>query len=266
MRSIARVVGCSRKTVAKLMIEAGAVAARFHDVYIRNIAATRIECDELWAFCYAKEAHVEDAVSPPRGAGDLWTWTAIDPDSKLLVSWLVGDRDMTAAFEFMDDLASRLANRVQLTTDGFQNYIPAVERAFGDNVDYAQLIKVFNWKQDPDLQRQVITGNPDESFISTSIVERMNLTIRMSQRRYTRKTNAFSKRIQHHRASFALLAWHYNFCRPHKSLSNPYLRTPAMAAGLTNRIHTIDSLIDMVNKATPPPRRPKRYKKPRTST
>ena len=260
MRSTARVLGCSRKTVAKLMLQAGDVAAAYHHEHVRGVKAQRIEADEIWSFCYAKEHRVMDAVAAPQEAGDVWTWTAIDPDSKLLVSWQVGRRDKTDAFEFIEDLYGRLVERVQITTDGLTHYPEAIARSFGMDVDFAQLRKVTS-ENKMGTVKIGRAGNPDPRFVSTSIVERMNLTIRMSQRRYTRKTNAFSKRIRNHRASFAVMALHYNFCRPHRSLANPYQRTPAMAAGLADRIYDLDWLIDMVNEATPPPNRPKRYRK-----
>ena len=230
IRSTARVVGAAVNTVVKLMLDTGEVASSYHDLHVRNLTPTRVECDEIWSFCYAKDRNINEAISPPRGAGSIWTWTAIDPDSKLFISWLVGTRDVTAAMKFMNDLEARLTNRVQLTTDGFLNYIPAIEATFGDSVDYSQLIKSYD-KEKALLQKTTIKGDPDPKFISTSIVERQNLTMRMSMRRYTRKSNGFSKRVRNHCASLALYVLYYNFCRPHLSLRNPYPRTPAMAAG-----------------------------------
>lgn len=264
MRSIARVAGCSKKTVTKLMLEAGNVAARYHHENVRNLTPKRVECDELWAFCYTRTRKLADAKSPPPEAGDIWTWTAIDPDSKLLISYIVGLHESHDALQFMEDVQDRLATRVQLTTDGFPPYPEAVDIAFGGKVDYAQLIKVTDDKNASQSKMPRI-GNPDPKFISTSIVERMNLTIRMGQRRYTRHTNGFSKKILNHRASLALHILHYNFCRPHRSLANPYPRSPAMAAGITDRIHDLDWILSMINEAAPPPKRPKTYRKAKIS-
>ena len=261
MRSISRVVGCSINTVNRLLLEAGQAAVEYHDEHVRNLTPTRVEADEIWSFCYAKDRKVGDALSPPREAGTIWTWTAIDPDSKLFINWLVGTRDASAATDFMVDLSARLNTRVQLTTDGFLNYIPAVRKAFGQKVDFAQLVKDFDSKDNAQLRRTVITGDPEQKFISTSIVERQNLTMRMSMRRYTRRTNAYSKRIRQHRASLALYVLYYNFCRPHLSLKNPYPRTPAMAAGVDTHIRDLTWILDLVNAKYIPPRRPKRYRK-----
>ena len=262
LRSIARVVGCSRKTVTKLMREAGDVATQYHDEHVRDLQARRVECDELWAFCYTRTRKLPDAKSPPPEAGDIWTWTAIDPDSKLLISYLVGSHEIYDCLEFMEDVSSRLANRVQLTTDGYRAYPDSVDVAFAGQVDYAKLVKVTD-DDKMSSSKVAVLGDPDPKFISTSIVERMNLTIRMGQRRYTRHTNGFSKSILNHRLSLALHILHYNFCRPHRSLANPYPRSPAMAAGLADRVHKLDWLIDMVDAVAPKPRRPQKYRKRR---
>ena len=264
IHSISRVVGVSRNTIQKLMLDAGAVAYAYHDYRVRDVPADRVEADELWSFCYAKQGNVSDAVAAPPEAGSVWTWTAIDPDSKLLIAWHVGDRSQTSANEFMADLASRLDGRIQLTTDQLAVYEEAVAGAFLGDVDYAQLDKQFTPTSSDEpmaITKVPKTGAPSEEKISTSIVERMNLSIRMGQRRYTRLTNAFSKRLYCHCASLALYFLHYNFCRPHSSLANPYLRTPAMAAGLVSNIRDLGWLVEMVDSAVPKPKRPGRYRK-----
>ena len=251
MRSINRILGCAYNTIAKLMLEAGEFSAAFHDEYVRNIVAHRIEADELWSFCHSKD-------------NEIWTWTAIDPDTKLLVQWLIGGHTQVEADEFIYRLSRRLATRVQLTTDGWSAYPEAVQGAFLGEVDYAQLVKN---RRDPGkfLVKTPLTGKPDPNFISTSIVERQNLNIRMSVRRYARRTNAFSKRLSHHSAMFALYMFYYNFCRPHTSLKNPYPRTPAMAADLLDHPLTLDWLIERLNEIAPAARRPKKYRKSRVS-
>ena len=203
-------------------------------------------------------------VAAPPEAGSIWTWTAIDPDSKLLISWLVGDRSQACANEFMTDLADRLDGRIQLTTDQLGVYEEAVAGAFLGDVDYTQLDKQFTPASSDEpmgITKVPKTGDPAEEQISTSIVERMNLSIRMGQRRYTRLTNAFSKRLYCHRASLALYFLHYNFCRPHGSLKNPCERTPAMAAGLSEGIRDVSWIVELVSQATPPPNRPKTYRR-----
>ncbi|OQW42101.1 MAG: transposase [Proteobacteria bacterium SG_bin5] len=267
MRSISRVADVSINTVAKLLVEAGEAALALHDEHVRGVKASRIQCDEIWSFCYAKEKNVATAKAAPEGAGDVWTWTAIDADTKLMVSYFVGDRGAESAMILMDDLRARLANRVQLTTDGHKAYLEAVEGAFGADVDYAQLVKLYGatvaapGRYSPaeciGARKQRVEGNPDIAHVSTSHVERMNLSIRMQNRRFTRLTNAFSKKLDNHIHALALYFAFYNFCRIHKSLRV----TPAMAAGITDRLWTLEDIVAKMEAMAPAlkPRGP--YKK-----
>lgn len=274
MRSISRVADVSINTVSKLLEEAGTAALTFHDERVRGLQSKRVQCDEIWSFVYAKNKNVVDAKSPPKGAGDVWTWTAIDADSKLICSWAVGQRDAYWAYAFMDDLKGRLANRVQLTTDGLKHYLVAVEKAFGGiDIDFAQLVKVYGdvpkrgssdaaeRKYSPPecigTNKTCIVGEPDDKHISTSYVERQNLTMRMSMKRFTRLSNAFSKKLANHRHALALYFYFYNWCRIHKTLRV----TPAMAAGLTDKLLSFDDLIERMDAVAPKPGRPKTYKK-----
>ena len=274
MRSITRVVGVSLNTVTRLLVEAGEACADYHDKVVRDVPASRVECDERWSFCYAKAKNVGHATAAPGGAGDVWTWTGIDRDSKLIISWTVSPgRGSEYAIDLMDDLRSRLANRVQLTTDGHRAYLEAVEGAFGGDVDYGELVKVYGPASGPEAQRRYspaecigttkmpIVGLPDLASISTSIVERHNLTTRMSVRRFTRLTNAFSKKIENHCHAAALYAVWYNFCRPHKTLKGD---TPAMAAGLTDREHSLVWIVGLIDERAPTPG-PRGPYKPRNS-
>ena len=267
MRSISRVVGVSINTVTKLLVEAGEACAAYHDEHVRDVRASRIQCDEIWSFCYAKQRNVPTAKSAPEVAGDVWTWTALDADSKMIVSYLVGGRDSGYALEFMDDVASRLANRVQMTTDGHKAYLEAVEGAFGGDIDYAQLIKLYGAA--PEGQRryspaecigarkQGVEGNPDPKHVSTSYVERQNLTMRMSMRRFTRLTNGFSKKIDNHIHTLSLYFVHYNFCRIHKSLK----MTPAMAAGVTDTLRDMEWIVGLIDARAPEATKRGPYKK-----
>ena len=268
MRFISRTTGVSINTVTKLLVDAGGACADFHHNTVREVNSKRVQCDEIWSFCYAKKKTVEYAVSAPEGAGDVWTWTALDSDSKLIISYLVGGRDCGYALEFMDDVRSRLADRVQLTTDGHKAYLEAVEGAFGGDVDYVQLVKLYgNAPKDEQVRyspaqcngtrRRTVAGNPDMEHVSTSHVERHNLTMRMSMRRFTRLTNAFSKKIDNHIHALSLYFVYYNFCRIHKTLKV----TPAMEAGLTDTLYDIDFIIDLIDAREPKAKKRGAYKK-----
>ena len=255
LRAISRIIGVSLDTVTKLLIDAGRACQTFHDETVRNIRAKRVQCDEIWSFTYAKQKNVATAKAAPEQAGDTWTWTALDADSKLIVSWLVGGRDAEYAAGFMEDVAGRLAGRVQLTTDGHKPYLEAVEGAFGADIDYAVLIKHYGepvgslGRYSPgactsvDVRR--VEGRPSPAHISTSYVERQNLTMRMHMRRFTRLTNAFSKKIENHGYAVALHCTFYNFVRMRKTLRC----SPAMAAGLTTRLWEMKDIVALVEKA-----------------
>lgn len=268
MRSISRVADVSINTVSKLLVEAGEAAITIHGEYVQNVKAERIQCDEIWSFCYAKQKTAKTLDNAPLGAGDVWTWTALDSDSKLIVTYLVGGRDADCAMEFMDDLAWRLANRVQLTTDGHHAYLGAVEGAFGIDVDYAMLVKLYGEAPTSTERRyspmecvgtrtKRVAGDPDGKHISTSHVERQNLTMRMSMRRFTRLTNAFSKKWENHVHAISLYFYHYNFCRIHKTLRV----SPAMAAGITDTLWSFDNLIAKMDELAPAPGPRGPYKK-----
>jgi IS1 family transposase len=267
MRSISRVADVSINTVSKLLVEAGEACLILHDETVRNVKASRIQCDEIWSFCHAKAKNVATAKAAPEGAGDVWTWTAIDADSKLIVSYYVGDRSGESAMCLMDDLQARLANRVQLTTDGHKAYLEAVEGAFGGDVDFAQLVKLYGptitapGRYSPaeciGAKKQRVEGNPDIKHVSTSYVERQNLTMRMSMRRFTRLTNAFSKKLDNHIHALALYFVFYNFTRIHKTLR----MSPAMAAGVTDRLWSLDDVIAKIDELAPAPKPRGPYKK-----
>ena len=270
MRSISRIADVSINTVSKLLVEAGEACLILHDETVKNVKASRVQCDEIWSFCYAKDKNVPAAKDAPEGAGDVWTWTAIDADTKLIVSYFVGDRSGQSAIALMDDLRSRLSNRVQLTTDGHRAYLEAVEGAFGADVDYAQLVKMYGnvgggksaeVRYSPaectGIKKVRVEGNPDVKHVSTSYVERQNLTMRMSMRRFTRLTNAFSKKLDNHIHALALYFVFYNFTRIHKTLR----MSPAMAAGITDRLWSLDDVIAKIDELAPAPKPRGPYKK-----
>lgn len=262
MRSISRVADVSINTVSKLLVEAGEACLTLHDETVRDVKASRIQCDEIWSFCYAKDKNVATAKAAPDGAGDVWTWTALDADTKLMVSYFVGDRSSESAIVLMDDLRARLSNRVQLTTDGHRAYLEAVEGAFGADVDYAQLVKLYGSEGGKSaevryspaeccgIRKRRVEGNPDIAHVSTSHVERMNLSIRMQNRRFTRLTNAFSKKLDNHIHALALYFAFYNFCRIHKTLRV----TPAMAAGVTDRLWSLEDIVAKIDEMAPAPK------------
>jgi IS1 family transposase len=250
IRAITRTIGTSKTTVSKLVVDAGMAAAWYQDRVFRNLTCKRIQVDEIWNFVYAKAKNVVTAKAAPEGAGDVWTWTAIDADTKIMPSWFVGGRDSDSAIIFLDDLAARLANRVQLTSDGHKAYLEAVEGAFGGDVDYAQIVKLYGptsevakGRYSPaeciGARKMPIEGKPDPKHISTSFSERSNLTIRMHTRRFTRLTNAFSKKVENHAHAVALHMMYYNFVRIHKTLKT----TPAMAAGVTDRLWEVADMV-----------------------
>jgi IS1 family transposase len=260
IRSTARMTGAARNTITTLLVQLGAACSDYQDRTLRNLPSKRIECDEIWSFCYAKAKNVPEKYRGDWGYGDVWTWTAIDPDSKLVASWLVGWRGEPEAVDFLYDLRRRLANRIQLTTDGHVAYAGAVERAFGHNVDYAQLIKQYGVENSEDAsptarryspnkvtgqEVRIFTGDPDPELISTSYVERNNLHIRMSMRRFTRLTNAFSKKVENHAAMVSLHFMFYNFARPHSALGKN--RTPAMAAGVSDHVWTVQEIAALLD-------------------
>ena len=261
LRTITRVTGASINTVTKLLVDAGNACAAYHHEAVRRVPARRVQVDEIWSFTYAKQKNVDRATRAPEGAGDTWTWTALDADSKLVISWLVGQRDGTAAHAFISDLANRLRHRIQLTADGHQPYIAAVEDVFGADVDFAQLIKIYG-SEDPDrryspgkclgVSVRPVTGDPDPKHISTSYVERQNLNVRMGVRRFTRLTNAFSKKLENHCHHFALWTVYYNWCRRHTTTRV----TPAQAAGLTDEWYDAEWMVGLVDAAAPTPAKP----------
>ncbi|MFW5655340.1 MAG: IS1 family transposase [Roseicyclus sp.] len=270
IRATSRIADVSKNTVTKLLEDAGKACAEYHDKHVRDVKAQHVQADEIWAFCYAKERNVQNAKAAPADAGDIWTWTAMDRDSKLMISYTVGDRSAATAREFMFDLASRLAGRVQLTTDGHGAYLKAVTDAFSGDVDYAMLIKQYGdptgtkgheRKYSPaectGTIKEAMFGKPDMEQVSTSHVERQNLTMRMGMRRFTRLTNAFSKKAENHAYAVALHFMHYNFCRTHKTLR----MTPAMAAGVTDRLWDVEDLVTLVEAAEPAPKKRGPYKK-----
>ena len=268
MRSVSRLADVSINTVAKLLMDAGKFCAAYHDATVRNVKAKRVQVDEIWSFTYAKQKNVADAKAAPEGAGDTWTWTAIEADTKLIISHFVGGRDGECAAWFMQDVADRVANRIQITSDGHKAYLEAVEGAFGADVDYAMLNKIYGASSDSakgryspadciGIKKQAVTGKPDMAHVSTSYSERSNLTMRMHNRRFTRLTNAFSKKFESHAHMVAIRAIWYNFIRIHKTLRV----TPAMAAGVSEVVMNWEDFVALMNADAPKggPRGP--YKK-----
>ncbi len=265
LRAVTRITGVSINTVTKLLVDAGKACTAFQDQAFRNLSCNRIQCDEIWSFVYSKAKNVP--AEKLGNAGDVWTWTAIDADTKLVMSWMIGNRDAGSAKEFMQDLSSRLANRVQLTTDGHKAYLKAVSSAFGNEIDYAMLVKIYG--EDVSGQKryspadvigtkvETISGKPVESEINTSYVERQNLTMRMHMRRFTRLTNAFSKKVENHAYSVALHFMYYNFVRIHKTLKV----TPAMAAGVSDKLWEISDIVALMDAAESAPAKRGPYKK-----
>ncbi|HVB33740.1 MAG TPA: IS1 family transposase [Patescibacteria group bacterium] len=253
IRATVRMTGVSKNTIAKLLVELGAACSEYLDKALINLNSKRIQCDEIWSFCYAKEKNLRGELRGKFGYGDVWTWVGMDADSKLIVSWLVAGRDAGSAYGFMQDLAKRLANRVQLTTDGHRPYLNAVEDSFGSEIDYAMLVKLYGNDGSNDTRyspaecigcREVaISGKPDSRHVSTSFVERQNLTMRMHMRRFTRLTNAHSKKVENHIASIAIHYMHYNFCRVHETLRV----TPAMEAGIADHVWSIEEMISLLD-------------------
>lgn len=246
--------GASKNTIIRLLGEIGCACAAYHNRYVRDLRVRRLQCDEIWQFVGSKAKNTK-ADKKQEGLGDIWTWVAIDADTKLVVSYLVGGRDGGWGMEFMQDCADRIRGRVQVTTDGHRVYLDAVENAFGVDIDYAQLQKIYGAPSDEETRRysparcigcdmKAVSGNPDPKHVSTSYVERQNLTLRMSNRRFTRLTNAFSKKVDNHRHSVALHYMYYNFCRVHQTLRV----TPAMQAGLSDHIWGLEELVALLPK------------------
>jgi len=252
LRATSRLADASINTVTKLLIDIGEACQRYHDEHVQNVKSKRVQCDEIWSFIYAKDKNLPEKFQGKYGMGSIWTWVALDSDSKLAVSWLVGNRDAQYARIFINDVASRLKNRVQLTTDGLKAYLDAVDESFGTEIDFAQLVKLYGKSLEGDhryspaectgTQKQIITGSPKLKHISTSYVERQNLTMRMNMRRFTRLTNAFSKKVENHAHAVALHFMYYNFVRIHKSLRV----TPAMAAGISKKLWEIKDLAELL--------------------
>lgn len=259
IRATCRATGTAKGTVLKLLADLGAACRAYHDEHVRNLTCKRIQCDEIWAFCYAKDKNLPAKMKDMPGVGSMWTWTAIDADTKLIAAYHVGTRDAGCAYEFMADLASRISTRIQLTTDGHRAYLTAVADAFGDQIDYAMLVKLYGdvppeaARYSPakcmGIEMRPICGEPEEEHISTSYVERQNLNMRMNMRRMTRLTNAFSKKAENLEHAVALHFMHYNFVRIHQTLRV----TPAMEAGVTDHVWTIADLIALMPESTVAP-------------
>jgi IS1 family transposase len=269
IRATCRMTGASKNTVVKLLVDLGTVCSIYQDRVMRDLPCNRVQADEIWSFCYAKQRNVPADKRGQFGYGDVWTWVAMDSDTKLVPAFHIGPRDLREASAFMSDLASRLRHRVQLTTDGHRAYLLAVDGAFQGDVDYAQLVKIYGSDHSNKPERRYspaicldaipsrVTGNPDPDHISTSHVERLNLTMRMSMRRFTRLTNAFSKKIENLAAAVSLHFMYYNFCRVHQTLRT----TPAVAAGVTDHVWSLSEVIGLLESAEATPIRRGPYKK-----
>lgn len=265
IRATVRLTGVAKNTVTKLLVDVGKACREYQDKALRNLPCKRVQVDEVWAFCYAKQKNLPPEKAGQFGYGDMWTWTAICADTKLVPSWMVGNRDAEWASAFMNDLAGRLVDRVQLTSDGHRPYLQAVAGAFGNEIDYAMLDKLYGMpggyegKYSPakclGSRKRVVSGEPDPMLISTSYAERQNLTMRMQMRRFTRLTNAFSKKVENLDAAVSLYFMHYNFCRVHQTTRV----TPAMAAGVTDRVWGLGDVSALVADEAPQKRGP--YKK-----
>jgi IS1 family transposase len=252
LRAVSHQAGVSINTVTKLLVDVGTACDTYHKKHVRNVKSRRVQCDEIWSFCYAIQKNVPTDKQGAFGYGDVWTWTAIDADTKLIIHFYVGRRDGDSAYLFIKDLADRLANRVQLTTDGHKSYLEAVESAFSCDIDYAMLVRLYGASQEETRyspvvcmgsRAEAVTGNPERNHISTSFVERQNLTIRMNMHRFTRLTNAFSRKIENHEHAIALNFVYYNFVRIHKTLRV----SPAMEAGIANHPWTIEDIVRLAN-------------------
>jgi IS1 family transposase len=258
IRATVRITGVAKNTVTKLLVDLGAACSEYQDGIMQNLICERIEADEIWSFCHSKQRNVSPEHEGQFGYGDVWTWVALDADTKLVPCYLVGERTATDADVFINDLASRLNNRIQLSTDGLRLYINAVERAFGADIDYAVIHKLYASQPRKEGERtyspavctgieiREVQGKPDRKHISTSYVERQNLTMRMGMRRFTRLTNAFSKKVENLAAAVSLHFAFYNLCRPHKTLSKKYPTTPAMAAGIADHVWTLEELVGLL--------------------
>jgi IS1 family transposase len=258
IRGTVRMTGAAKNTVTKLLVDLGRACSDYQDQTLRNLASKRIECDEIWSFCHSKQKNVSPERGGEFGYGDVWTWVAIDADTKLVPTWLVGERNLADAYAFVDDLRRRLKGRVQLTTDGLRIYLDVVDTLMRDKVDYAVLHKVYGKEAGNETryspavctgtEKKIMMGDPDPRLISTSYIERQNLTMRMGMRRFTRLTNAFSKKVENLGHAVSLHFMHYNFARPHKTLSKPYPRTPAMAAGITDHVWGMNEIVGLLDK------------------